>query len=475
MFKRLKASIRGLTFSMTENNVFTIGSRYRYLIDKSKKRVIIFPSDEHGNTVSRKCYSGKELPLIDIRSKEVRDLVSKANYLDIEILSDSIIAHIGMGEMQDGSTVSDDEIPVISIIIPNSIALCDQEPVISELLSKQGIFKCNKELSSDLKRVFSVVSFFSGCGGLDQGFLDDSFEIVFANELNPAAAASYERNIHHEVYIKDIRDVMENLPRNCDVAIGGIPCTPYASCNRTEKRIENNKDYELLHYFLQGLKKSNPKVFAIENVPAFLSEHIGNVERIRSEVPEYKLSSKVITDADIGGFSMRRRAILFGSRIGDVRIPDIDLFPKRTVKEALSRVNSSWYNFNDYTVPRERTKERMKFVRAGSNYKDMPQEFRNKSVHSNIFRRLHPDCPSPALPNFRKVNLLHSTEQRIISVAEASAIQGNNKNFIFLGTLGERQQQAGNMVTRSISIFIAAIIKELLKKYYSDDVFSWCC
>lgn len=473
MFKRLKSSIRGLTFSMTENSVFTIGSHYRYVIDKANKEVIIFPSDKCGNTVSRKCYCGKELPLIDIRSKEVRELVSRANYLDLEILSDSIVVHIALEQTHTIADCKEEDVPVISFIIPNDVALCDREPVLSELLSKQVIFRCNKEIRNDLKRVFSVVSLFSGCGGLDQGFLDSSFKIIFANELNPAAAASYERNIHREVCINDIRTVYLNLPKS-DALIAGIPCTPYTQTNRSKVRMERSKDYELIHYYLQGVIQSNPKVFAIENVPAFLSERVGNIERIKEVVPEYKLSAKVVCDSDLGGFSYRRRLILFGSRIGKINIPDIEIFPKRTVKEALDRVNESWGNYYDISIPKEHTKVRMRFVPQGGNYLDMPEELRTKSVHSNIFRRLHPDLPSPSLPNFRKVNILHPTEDRIISVAEASAIQGNNKDFVFLGTLQDKQQQAGNMVTKSISIFIATIIKDALLKYYSNN-FSSCC
>lgn len=39
----------------------------------------------------------------------------------------------------------------------------------------------------------SVVSLFSGCGGLDLGFLKAKFEIVFANDIDKDACFTYEK------------------------------------------------------------------------------------------------------------------------------------------------------------------------------------------------------------------------------------------------------------------------------------------
>ena len=41
----------------------------------------------------------------------------------------------------------------------------------------------------------SVISLFSGCGGLDLGFIKAGFEILFANDIDKEACESYERNI----------------------------------------------------------------------------------------------------------------------------------------------------------------------------------------------------------------------------------------------------------------------------------------
>lgn len=38
-----------------------------------------------------------------------------------------------------------------------------------------------------------VISLFSGCGGLDLGFIKAGFEIVFANDIDREACESYQK------------------------------------------------------------------------------------------------------------------------------------------------------------------------------------------------------------------------------------------------------------------------------------------
>ena len=63
-------------------------------------------------------------------------------------------------------------------------------------------------MGAPIPNQFTVVSMFSGCGGLDVGFLGGfrsggktydrlPFKITWANDLNEAACETYERNIGH--------------------------------------------------------------------------------------------------------------------------------------------------------------------------------------------------------------------------------------------------------------------------------------
>ena len=79
----------------------------------------------------------------------------------------------------------------------------------------------------------TVVSLFSGCGGMDLGFVGGfeflgktynplPFDIIWANELNQNACATYDHNIGEHIVCGDIWQVMERLPESADVVIGSV-------------------------------------------------------------------------------------------------------------------------------------------------------------------------------------------------------------------------------------------------------------
>jgi DNA (cytosine-5)-methyltransferase 1 len=65
-------------------------------------------------------------------------------------------------------------------------------------------------------KTITIVSLFSGCGGMDLGFLGGfeflgkkykktQFEIIWANEINLAACNTYRKNIGNHIVEGDIR------------------------------------------------------------------------------------------------------------------------------------------------------------------------------------------------------------------------------------------------------------------------------
>ena len=49
----------------------------------------------------------------------------------------------------------------------------------------------------------NVISFFAGCGGLDLGFEQAGFRVVWANEFEPSVHATYEKNHASTILCKD--------------------------------------------------------------------------------------------------------------------------------------------------------------------------------------------------------------------------------------------------------------------------------
>jgi hypothetical protein len=79
---------------------------------------------------------------------------------------------------------------------------------------------------------FTIVSMFSGCGGMDFGFLGGfevfgrrydglPFRIVWANEHNVKACATYRRNISKDIFCGDVGMRSNRCPprRTCSSAV----------------------------------------------------------------------------------------------------------------------------------------------------------------------------------------------------------------------------------------------------------------
>jgi len=73
-----------------------------------------------------------------------------------------------------------------------------------------------------------ILSLFSGIGGLDSGFIESGFNIVWANDFDKYAVETYKANYGNEIVLGDINKIaLEELP-DFDVLIGGFPCQPFS-------------------------------------------------------------------------------------------------------------------------------------------------------------------------------------------------------------------------------------------------------
>lgn len=304
---------------------------------------------------------------------------------------------------------------------------------------------------------------------LDWAFYKDpQFDIRFACDFDKGACESYRHNIGDHIFCGDVRTVHGNQdPYN--LIVGGPSCKPFSASNR-RKMVENHQDVDLVNEYIRITQENRPEVFVIENVPQFISCNNGiYMDRVMNGLGnDYKITSAILKDTDAGGYTLRKRAILIGSRIGEIKLPRKILHPLRTVREALQKVTPDWFNYPDQTSNRPETVRNMSLVRPGHNFKDIPALRDNLNMHSDRYYRLDPDKPSPTIVNWRKLPLIHPTENRTLTVAEASALMGFDKEFQFHGTLSERQQQCGNGCTYAIGKLIKDTVKKVLVQYHTQ-------
>lgn len=129
-------------------------------------------------------------------------------------------------------------------------------------------------------RKLSAVSLFSGCGGFDWGAQQAGVDIVWANDINPHAAAAYKSILPDvEFVLGDIADIT-SFPK-ADVLIGCYPCTGYSIAARrrsgkSAKRDLQADDGNFLYWqFLRVLQQIKPRYAFIENVVGMMTADKG--------------------------------------------------------------------------------------------------------------------------------------------------------------------------------------------------------
>lgn len=490
MIKNIKKSIRGLTFSL-DPEFAEIGSHFNYYVDKKNKEILIVPENNGKSSVSKKKCGNKIKALYDIRSKEVKELCRSADYIQIEITGERIIARTF--EKRKHIVRNDNVISIEEIIgrKTGEIVICKAAG--SEwsfgrptLLNDDYFYSlcrtiptCYRKNMPDKKKeiqhVYDVVSLFSGAGLLDYSFIDPKFRFVYAIDFDQDACLTYQENIGNHIVCQDIREVNAASIPAADVVIGGPCCQGYSNANRRDIMTEEaEKKRRLIDDYIRIVKEKKPKVFVIENVPQFYTkEHGLYIHKVLNELGEYDITCNTIVDSKVGGYTSRKRAIVIGSKIGKIELPDTEISSVKTVRDALEKVDVTWFNYNDVTAPREETEKAMAYVAQGGNWKDIPPEvhYFGKDTHSDRFRRLAWDEIAPTIVNWRKICMMPPVGNRILSVSEAAALMGLDKNFKILGKkLNSRQQQVGNGVTQAIGRFVKKYVLNALESYTKNIV-----
>ena len=468
--QKYRSSKRGLTFSLDPEEKYYPGSHYIYEVRKNC--IIIRPSD-NGMTVSRKKSGNNIRALFDIRRKEVRNAVAHCSYLEMEIKKDRIVIRciqetrnkiVSMEEVLKEFSISNTVLKLASGL-EGQISLAEYFGTIGGFETYEQLPAARKK---DIKKVFTVMSLFSGAGMLDWPFYKDNcFKLDFACDYDKGACESYRENIGDHILCGDVRNV-SGYKDPYNLIIGGPSCKPFSSSNR-RKRLAEHEDVDLVNEYIRITKENKPEIFVIENVPQFLTCQDGiHLACVMDKLgAEYEITSSIIKDCDVGGYTLRKRAVLIGSRIGKVILPALKLRPLKTVREALAKVTSDWFNFYDQTRSKPETVSQMALVRPGHNYKDIPALRNKPDMHSDRYYRLDPDKPAPTIVNWRKLPLIHPAENRTLTVAEASALMGFGKDFHFCGTISERQQQCGNGCTYAIGKLIKETVKNVLIQYHA--------
>ena len=192
---------------------------------------------------------------------------------------------------------------------------------------------------------FKVVSLFSGAGGLDLGFKEAGFDMVWANDFDQDSCETYKNNIGNHIKCGDINVLKNELTKDkidADLLIGGPPCQGFSVAGKMDPKDSRSK---LVWTFVEVLKQLSPKAFVMENVKALgtLKKWKPLRDSILKEMRKlgYSVNFVVVNATEFNVPQARERVFFIGFKTRPQIIPDLIEMLKpyqkkaNTVREAL--------------------------------------------------------------------------------------------------------------------------------------------
>ncbi|MFM5629469.1 DNA (cytosine-5-)-methyltransferase [Aeromonas veronii] len=313
-----------------------------------------------------------------------------------------------------------------------------------------------------LSKKFTLVSMFTGVGGLDMGFEGDfkyknkyfeiqPFSTLAAYEKDEKCVTTIKKNLKIPIEQVELsEDLVENFPQ-AEVLIGGFPCQDFSSCG-PKKGLSSDRGqlYKVLVKYMQHHK---PKIVCAENVPNLARMQNGAVlETIVSDFRQqgYKVQVWDLFAPDYGVPQSRRRLFFVCTRndlIGEPVKPEPKFIGKhRGTKWAIGDLEQVL----DETIPNQSQYFKASKAKKGNGQGDEHCKANEPSytIRANAKSRVQ----------------FHYELDRRLTIRECARLQTFPDSFVFPHSATSNVMQIGNAVPPVLSYEVASSIRDFLLK-----------
>ncbi len=362
----------------------------------------------------------------------------------------------------------------------------------------------------------TAVSLFSGGGGMDLGFQNAGFKIIWAIDNNEDAVMTYRTNIGNHILCADITKIdLDTIP-DADVVIGGPPCQSFSLAGK--RHVEDSRG-QLVWRYLEIIKKISPKAFVFENVTGLMSAKDSNgnyiVDLLKNAFSDigYTISLQIMNAAEYGVPQKRKRVIIVGKKNGqhfrfpepthgmreglkpflsvrdaidDLPTPQMDDAPveyrKKPQNEYQQMMRSS-HKVDGQQMPTMSKLDEyiIKNVPPGGNYKDIPPEVNSQRIkrlqreggHTTCYGRMDPEKPSYTINTyFNRPNVgcnIHYEQDRLITIREAMRLQSFPDSYKLVSKSEQGKRLiVGNAVPPLLAYAVADELKKEIQAEFDD-------
>jgi DNA (cytosine-5)-methyltransferase 1 len=311
----------------------------------------------------------------------------------------------------------------------------------------------------------TVISLFSGGGGLDLGFERAGCDVVECVDNDPESCKTLRFNRPDwNVFEGDIREY--HPPEDgADLVIGGPPCQGFSMAGKGNPSDPRNF---LWQEYFRIVKAARPAALVVENVSGLKHQRNGDhLSGIIEALEEYgyKFAVGVLNAADFGVPQTRRRLFVIGMRDRQSTLPAPAVSEYQTVRDAIEDLVST----EDADFNHKPNRHAPHVVKRWSKLKPGEED--------PGYRRSRLDFDKPShtiragggygprgdhLAGFHPP--IHPSLPRQLTVREAARIQSFPDDWIFQGSKTAQGRQVGNAVPVRMAEAVAKHVVSLLKK-----------
>lgn len=303
-----------------------------------------------------------------------------------------------------------------------------------------------------------VVSLFSGLGGLDKGFMDTGYDIIWANDFDRFAVQTYRANFGDHIVPGDINEIpLEDIP-DCDVLIGGFPCQPFSMMGQ-QRGFEDTRGtlfFRIAEIISDKIEKGKkPKAVILENVRSLMTHRNGEtyreIHRVLQDVLGYKVFKDILNSADFGVPQTRNRTyiVCFDNQAADYLFPEAQKLQK-TLQDLLEHDVDSKYYLSDRILPT--------ILSNGTGGYQAKSEIDLKIARPlcATMAKMHRACQDNYVTQNGRI--------RRLTPRECARLQGFEDSFVIPVSDCQAYKQFGNAVTVNVSRAVAESVKDTLKE-----------
>ena len=305
---------------------------------------------------------------------------------------------------------------------------------------------------------YTVVSLFSGAGGLDLGFHNAGFEIIWANDFDKYAVQTYRENFDNAIIYDDINNIdFKDIP-DADVIIGGFPCQPFSMMG-SELGFDDVRGtvfFTVADLIKRKIDKgAKPKVVVLENVRRLLTHDGGNTFKVVKHIMEkelgYKVFYKILNSSDFGVPQTRNRIFIvcFDNQDVEFTFPEtIDL--NCTMHDMLEE------NVNDKYFLSDKILKTILSNGTGKYNAKSEIDLEIARPLCSTMHKMHRACQDNYVTDRGRV--------RRLTPREAARLQGFPDDFLIPVSDTQAYRQFGNAVTVNVAEAVARSILEVLNE-----------